>query len=265
MRFRHMCSLFGISAETAINPANILQSFFPFSNENRDGIGLGYYNHKKAVIHKQAKAAHESSLAQKLLHDNEMKSNTFIGHLRNASPGFQINYNNTHPWKRECIGNEYIFCLNGSMSGKDFPNIKLSSFFPEGSLPAEMLFCYFLEYVQKQLIREWNVDDFKWAHSFFSEINKYCCLNVLLASPDWLMAFHDKDGYNGLFYTNQKFLSNDSSISTSAEGFMIASQPLTFNQEWKEFEPGEMKVFQSGKESYSVISSTESEFLVRIS
>ena len=188
-----------------------------------------------------------------------IKSKIFIAHVRLTSVG-ATSFDNTHPFSREINGKEYVFAHNGTL--KNYKKLKLERFKPLGETDSEYVFCHILGGIDEKSIGKWSLEDFKWLHQKLTEINTYGRFNCLLSDGEYLFAYHDTNGYNGLYYVKREapfksitLLDEDYKINLAQEknpsqrGYVIASQSLT-NGEWLSFESGEPIVFKDGEVVY---------------
>jgi predicted glutamine amidotransferase len=97
-----MCRLLAFASKRATTARELLgerefESFLGLSFEHGDGWGMGWHDgHGELNVEKDVEAAHASDLLDKLARTTEMDA--MVLHLRNASPGMRIGYENTHPF-----------------------------------------------------------------------------------------------------------------------------------------------------------------------
>lgn len=188
-----------------------------------------------------------------------VKSGIFIGHVRSISRGGK-EFKNTHPFKRELNGREYIFAHNGTL--ENYKNFEISKFKPIGETDSEYIFCYLLNQISKKEIYNWEDLSFEWLFNKLKEINRLGKFNCLFSDGKLLYCYHDIKGYKGLYYlkreapfTKIQLSDEDYEINLKEEkdpkqkGYIIASNKLT-NEKWEKFVRGELIIFKEGSIKY---------------
>ena len=248
-----MCEIFGLSSNRAVSPVNLLSSFYKRGEVNPDGVGVAYYTKEgRSVLRKQARMAMNSPLAAALLESPETVSNIFIAHVRLASWGLEISYNNTHPFGNELGGRDYVFAHNGSLWGsRKFP---LGIFHPRGQTDSEYAFCYILSEISKN-IKSWDTGAFDLLHGLIKDINREGTFNMMMSDGEHLFCYQDRRSHNGgLVYAERRSQAEDElkcvDDSTTANGFIVSTRPLTMER-ITNFDQGELKVFKEGLMIYS--------------
>lgn len=258
-----MCQLLGLCFNQYVSPSLSFRGFIKRGDYNRDGWGLAYYPDNAAQVIKEPLRANESPVANFFREYKIIKSKIIIAHVRAASKG-NISYKNTHPFHRELNGKEFVFAHNGTLF--DYNILDTGRFKPLGDTDSEHVFCYLLNKIEKQ-----NIDIYNWEQNYFNyvyeilkEINQYGYFNCLFSDGEYLFAYHDKNNYNGLYYVERKspfkivnLVDEDFEIDLSKEkdskqrGFIIATKPLTKNEDWEPFEKSQLIVFKDGNIVFS--------------
>ena len=254
-----MCELLGMSFNRAVNPKISFKGFQQRGKNNPDGWGIAYYKNQQALIKKEPKNAVSSDFLNNENNLENINSKIIIGHVRKMSQG-KPSYNNTHPFKRDLDGKEYLFAHNGTVNCNNFD---LSVFKPIGGTDSEYIFCHLLESIQKKNIINWSENEFEWLRQKLNQINEFGKLNCLVSNGEYLFCYHDIEGYNGFCFVQRKspfqiikLEDLDWEIDLREEktpdqtGYIIATKPLT-NEKWIEFKEGELIVFKDGKMIYS--------------
>ena len=120
------------------------------------------------------------------------------------------------------------------------------------------------------------MSDFRWLHEKFREINELGSFNCLMSDGTYLFAYHDVNGYNGLYFVRREppfgvveLRDEDFVIDLvdlakkkdpSQRGYVIASKPLT-NEDWQKLEPGGLLVLRDGEIAYPTFGDIELEIL----
>ena len=102
-----------------------------------------------------------------------------------------------------------------------------------------------------------------WLEQKLNKINELGSLNCLFSDGEYLFCYHDKNGYNGFYFIQQKssyrkikLKDIDWKIDLSKEksfekiGYIIATKPVT-NGNWEKFKEGELIIFKKGEIIYS--------------
>jgi predicted glutamine amidotransferase len=97
-----MCRLLAFVSDRATTARKLVgesefESFLGLSFEHRDGWGMGWHDGDGELnVEKDVEAAHTSDLLDKLARTTEMDA--MVLHLRKASPGMGVAFENTHPF-----------------------------------------------------------------------------------------------------------------------------------------------------------------------
>lgn len=252
-----MCELLGLNFNRDVVSSFSFSGFRQRGKDNSDGWGLAYYNSGKAEIIKEASDASESILADSIRYNRFIRSKIYIAHVRYATKGDK-SFENTHPFKKELNGKEYIFAHNGTI--ENFREFKLDKFKPEGQTDSEHIFCYLLDRISEKGIKSWDENNFIWLYNILSDLNGHGKLNCLFSDGEYLFCYRDNYSSVGLNYVLRKapfdgdikFKDEDFDMNIflkkfpAEKGYIIATEPLT-NEQWQEFEWGSLKVFKSGE------------------
>lgn len=261
-----MCELLALHFNQRISPSFTFRGFLRRGIVNPDGWGLAYYEDIATYVYKEPIESNESKLAEELRQNPAMQSKIFLSHVRLASVG-SVSLRNTQPYMRALDDREYVFAHNGTVS--NFKELPLSvNFQPHGDTDSEFLFCHLISEIKQNTHGVWNKKSFHWLHHKLYELNRLGTVNILISDGEFVFAYHDKNGYNGLHFTERKapydivhLLDEDWQIDLSYEkdpsvrGVIIASVPLT-DEKWHRFENGELRVYRDGQLVYSSSSSS---------
>ncbi len=197
--------------------------------------------------------AADSPIAQ-LVKRYPIKSRYVIAHIRLATQG-TVALENCHPFSRELWGKHWIFAHNGDL--KTFNPTFKDYYRPIGETDSEKAFCYLLDRLRIRFpdpppLRVLS----KVLEELAAEIAEYGIFNFMLSNGKALFVHCSTSLY---YVTRQhpfataKLLDCDMSIDFSKVNdqddliTVIATQPLTVNEEWHAFQPGEFKVFEGGQ------------------
>lgn len=249
-----------MSFNLPVRPTFSFTGFRHRGKSNPDGWGLAFYHDESAQIIKEPIKAGRSELSRFLKNYPNVKSKTFIAHVRLASSG-KKSHRNTHPFSRELNANEYVFAHNGTL--RKYRRLELGRFKPIGETDSEHVFCHLLNCIEEKDIAQWTKEDFEWLSEKLNEINDYGTFNCILSDGELLFCYYDKDCYNGLCFIHRKppygkirLVDEDWDINLTQEkdpaqtGFIIATRILT-DEPWEDFKGGELIVCKDGKLVYS--------------
>jgi len=213
-----------------------------------------------------------------------------MSHIRFATVG-EVNLSNVHPFRREMWGIDFCFEHNGEVPLFDHnPNHLLTSLLedgageplcyynPVGTTDSEATFCAILNALRQKF------DKLPSLPVLYDALQKLCkeivdtdrdgtILNFMLTcGPHTLWTYSwpgSRPGskvWNGLYYTTREYpfhkchlcdldYTVDFSTCTSKEDCVsvIATAPLTDDEEWTELERGELVLFDKGRPHKSVV------------
>ena len=252
-----MCQLLGMNCAT---PTDITFSFRGFSqragitSDHCDGFGIAFFEDKACRLFVDNQSAVESPIAE-LIRNYPIKSRNVIAHIRKATQG-KINLENSHPFSRELWGRQWIFAHNGDLH--DFDPVLSGRFTPVGNTDSERAFCYLLDQlVNKFGYTEPSLDQvFDLLTDISPQIAEHGTFNFCLSNGQALFSY----AITKLHWLVREYpfkpaqlididVEVDFSQVTTAEDrvAVITTEPLTQNEAWTAFAPGEMILFQYGK------------------
>lgn len=262
-----MCQLLGMNCAT---PTDITFSFRGFSqragitSDHADGFGIAFFEDKACRLFVDNQSAVESPIAE-LVRNYPIKSRNVIAHIRKATQG-KINLENSHPFSRELWGRQWIFAHNGDLYDY-FPELS-GRFTPVGSTDSERAFCYLLD----QLVKRFGYHEPKLDQVFdlLAEISpaiaEHGTFNFCLSNGQALFSY----AITKLHWLVREYpfrpaqlididVEVDFSQVTTPEDrvAVITTEPLTQNEEWTAFQPGEMILFQHGAKVRSQLTHVE--------
>ncbi|MES2071964.1 MAG: class II glutamine amidotransferase [Pseudomonadota bacterium] len=256
-----MCQLLGMNCN---NPAEITFSFEGFSerggrtDEHKDGWGIAFYHGSGCRLFTDYLSSITSPLAE-MIKRNPIKSRNVIAHIRKATQGTII-LENSHPFMRELWGKYWTFAHNGDLKGYH-PALD-GIFHPVGETDSEHAFCYLMEGLRKRFpdcsasklpARE---DLFDAIAALTQEIAAHGIFNFMLSNGEVLFA-HCSTNLHYVVreypFSTAALVDCDKSIDFSLHNTpddkiaVIATKPLTSNEHWAAFQPGELKMFLEGR------------------
>lgn len=252
-----MCELLGMSANV---PTDICFSFTGLvqrgghTGPNTDGWGITFYEGKGYRSFKDPAPSAESEIAQMVL-GYPIKSCAVISHIRQANRG-GVSLENTHPFTRELWGQNWTYAHNGQLT--DYQELNTGFYCPVGQTDSEHAFCWILEQLrqQYQTIPDSLEDVFVFIATLAEKLRQFGVFNMLLSNGEYVMAFCS----NNLHWITRRapfgqarLQDADVTVDFQSETTpndvvtVIATQPLTCNENWQKMTPGEFALFHSGE------------------
>lgn len=250
-----MCELLGMSANV---PTDIVFSFTGLmqrgggTGPHRDGWGIGFYEGRGLRLFQDPAASVESEVAR-LVQRYPIKSETVIGHIRQANVG-KVCLSNTHPFVRELWGRNWCFAHNGQLAGFE-PSKEF--YWPVGDTDSEAAFCNLLNRVRgafpEPVMAEILLPVLVQACFEFRQKGVFNCL---LSDGDWLFSFCSSKLAHitrrapfGPARLKDADLTVDFQAETTPKDVVtvIATEPLTDNETWNIYEPGEWILWRRGE------------------
>ncbi|GAC1408857.1 MAG: class II glutamine amidotransferase [Burkholderiaceae bacterium] len=251
-----MCQLLGMNCNV---PTDIVFSFTGFASRSRgddmhnDGWGIAFFEDNGVRHFVDHQAAVASPIAQ-LVKQLPIKSKNVIAHIRKATQGGVV-LENCHPFVRELWGRYWVFAHNGDL--KDFRPTLDGPYRPVGTTDSEHAFCFLLqelrrsfgEFMPEPLLLRAALE------ALVADIARHGSFNLMLSEGTSLYAHCSTN----LHYLVRQYpfalarladddLSVDFSRVTTPQDrvAIIVTEPLTRDEIWTAFEPGELKVFVDG-------------------
>lgn len=250
-----MCQLLGMNANT---PTDVTFSFTGFAQrggntaDHADGWGIAFFEDlglRHFVDHQRAV---DSPIAE-LIRRYPIKSRNVIAHIRKATQGV-VSLQNCHPFVRELWGRYWVFAHNGDL--KDFHPRLHGSFHPVGSTDSEHAFCWLMQELAKSHASVPDIDELTCTlRELAPKIARHGTFNFMLSNGQALWAYASTHLYH--IERRHPFVSAqlaDEDLSIDFEAVttpndrvaIVVTAPLTTNESWTAFNPGELKVFVDG-------------------
>lgn len=252
-----MCQLLGMNCAT---PTDITFSFKGFSqragitSDHSDGFGIAFFEDKACRLFVDNQSAVESPIAE-LVRNFPIKSRNVIAHIRKATQG-KITLENSHPFMRELWGRQWIFAHNGDLHGFD-PRLT-GRFVPVGNTDSERAFCYVLD----QLVERFGYTEpsvlqiFAMLEQIAPRVAEYGTFNFCLSNGQALFSYATTKLHwlvREYPFKAARLIDLDvevdfSRVTTTKDRVaVITTEPLTHNEIWTPYQPGEMILFQDGR------------------
>ncbi|MGB8517235.1 MAG: class II glutamine amidotransferase [Gallionella sp.] len=251
-----MCQLLGMNCNT---PTDICFSFTGFQKRggetdvHADGWGIAFFEGKAVRLFLDPQPSAHSPIAE-LVRNYPICSLNVIAHIRKATQGV-VSLENTHPFMRELWGSYWVFAHNGNLN--DFHPDLDGSFLPVGNTDSERIFCWLLQNLRQRFGSNPPARDdlFHALHELTSPLAGMGIFNYLLSNGSCLFAHCSTE----LSYVLRRapFMSAhlkdddvmvDFSQLTSPQDCVaiIATQPLTDNENWLAMPAGTLWMFDDG-------------------
>jgi len=250
-----MCQLLGMNSS---KPADLRFSFAGFAErggrtgEHKDGWGIAFHTRRGCRLYTEERSTIESPLAERIKR-RRIKASNVVAHIRKATQG-RVALENSHPFTRELWGRTWSFAHNGDLKSF-YPDA--GAYTPEGDTDSERAFCHLMSGL---------ADRFRSApsrralyvavHELSAEIAVHGSFNFLLSNGDTLFAHCS----TRLHYVARAYPFSVASLVDCERSIdfrnhnglddrmaVIATEPLTSNESWVAFVPGELKMFVDGK------------------
>ena len=248
-----MCQLLGMNGNT---PTDIMFSFTGFATraeEHQDGFGIAFFEGAGLRLFVDAQSARHSPVAD-LVQRYPIRSQHVIAHIRKATQG-RVSLENTHPFVRELWGRYWVFAHNGNLTGYA-PRLH-ASFHPVGNTDSELAFCWLMQELAKAHASLPPVAELTATlRELVPQIAVHGTFNFMLSQGEALWAYcSTKLSYLVRQHPFREARLQDGDISVdfsrlttpSDRVAVIVTEPLTRDEPWVAFAPGELKVFVGGE------------------
>lgn len=251
-----MCQLLGMNCNV---PTDIVFSFTGFATRggrtdvHNDGWGIAFFEGAGVRHFVDHEAAFSSPIAE-LIKRWPIKSKNVIAHIRKATQG-RVALENCHPFVRELWGRYWVFAHNGDL--KTFAPTLDGPFRPVGNTDSEWAFCYLLQELRRRFgdTRPALAELANALRELAAGIASHGPFNMMLSDGSALFA-HCSTNLHYIVrqhpFATARLSDEDMSVDFSQvttpndRVAVIVTAPLTTNETWTPFVPGELKVFIEG-------------------
>ncbi len=250
-----MCQLLGMNCNT---PTDVSFSFSGFAqrggrtDHHADGWGIAFFEGRGARVFLDPGAAADSPVAA-LIRRYPIKSRNVISHIRKATVG-AVTLENCHPFVRELWGRYWVFAHNGDL--KDYAPRLHGHFRPVGGTDSELAFCWLLQELAKAHADVPSVAELtRTLRELLPQVARHGTFNMLLSNGQALWAhasthlsyIERRHPFASARLADEDLSINFADCTTPTDRVaVIATQPLTRDERWTAFEPGQLKVFVDG-------------------
>ena len=251
-----MCQLLGMNGNT---PTDICFSFDGFSarggqtDVHDDGWGIAFFEGIGCRVFLDILPSNISAIAD-LVRRYPIKSKHVIAHIRQATRGV-VALENCHPFQRELWGRYWVFAHNGTLD--NFVPPPGDFYRAVGNTDSEAAFCWILERLRRQFAQ--REPSFQEVCACITEtieqLSQYGSFNFLLSDGEYLFA-HCATSLHYLLrqapFAAAHLIDRDitvdfSELTNAADRVaVIATTPLTDNENWIPFVPRQLIIFHDG-------------------
>ena len=252
-----MCQLLGMNCNT---PTDVQFSFRGFAqrggrtDHHADGWGIAFFEDRGLRHFVDHAPACDSPVAE-LIRRYPIQSRNVIAHIRKATQG-EINLQNCHPFVRELWGRYWVFAHNGDL--KDFHPRLHGHFRPVGSTDSERAFCWLMQELTKSHADVPSVEELTITlRELAPQIARHGTFNFMLSNGQALWAHASTHLWSierQHPFTEARLADEDLSIDFAQHTTptdrvaVVVTAPLTTNETWTPFAPGELRVFREGRQ-----------------
>ncbi len=251
-----MCELLGMSANV---PTDICFSFTGLmqrggeTGPHKDGWGIAFYEGRGVRCFHDSMPSAESAIAR-LVRSHPIKSHVVISHIRQANVG-AVCLENTHPFQRELWGRTWCFAHNGQLDAGIF-DLPLRFYRPVGTTDSEYAFCWLLSEIRAAYPEEPPAEELaRFVRQCCDQLRALGVFNMLLTESQLLFAYCStkltwitrRAPFGQASLTDAELLV-DFCDETHASDIVtvVATVPLTCDEQWTALSAGEMVVFREG-------------------
>ena len=252
-----MCQLLGLNANT---PTDVMFSFTGFATraeEHKDGFGIAFFEGAGVRLMVDVQSARHSPVAQ-MVRSYPIKSDNIIAHIRKATQG-RVTLANTHPFVRELWGRYWVFAHNGDLKG--FAPRLHGAFRPVGETDSELAFCWLMQELAKAHASVPGIEELTRTLRELARVPAaHGTFNFMLSNGQALWA-HCSTHLHHLVrqhpFATASLHDDDVTVdfahltSPSDRVAIVVTEPLTRDEPWLAFAPGELRVFEGGQWSGS--------------
>lgn len=251
-----MCQLLGMNCNV---PTDICFSFTGFQKRgggtdvHADGWGIAFFEGQGVRLFLDPEPSARSAIAE-LVRNYPIRSLNVIAHIRKATQGV-VSLENTHPFQRELWGQYWVFAHNGNLP--QFRPTLDGSFTPVGNTDSEHIFCWLLQSLRQRFGDTPPARDTLFAaiHELIYPVSGLGIVNFLLSNGEWLISHCSTEltyvvrraPFNMAHLKDEDVTVDFSQLAGPNDRVaVIATEPLTDNENWVAMTPGSLWLFEQG-------------------
>jgi len=255
-----MCQLLGLNCN---HPTDVTFSFSGFAmrggitDQHQDGWGIAFFEgteEDRGLRHFVDHLPASSSPVAELIRRYPIKSRHVIAHIRKATQG-PVALENCHPFVRELWGRYWVFAHNGNLV--DYAPHLHGHFRPVGDTDSERAFCWLMQELAKSHASMPSLNELSITlQELLPQVSRHGTFNCLLSNGQALWAHASTSLYfvqRQHPFTHATLADQDLSIDFSQLAqvddrvAVVVTAPLTTDEAWTAFEPGELRLFVDGR------------------
>lgn len=224
------------------------------TGHHRDGWGVTFYEGKGTRTFRDTEPGVQSEVAR-LVENYPIRSCLAISHIRKANRGRPC-LENTHPFQRELWGENWTFAHNGQLKG--IKNEPLGYDRPVGTTDSEHAFCWLLARLRSRFQHRPRRAGFLWSclEEGLGELSEKGVLNVLMGDGRFLYAWCTRQlcwitrraPFGEARLVDKDMTVDFQSVTTDKDIVtVVATRPLTSNEEWAVMRKNTLYVFERGE------------------
>ena len=250
-----MCQLLGMNCNT---PTDVTFSFAGLAqrggrtDHHADGWGIAFFEGRGARLFVDSAPAADSPVAE-LIRRYPIKSRNVISHIRKATVG-AVQLENCHPFVRELWGRYWVFAHNGDL--KDYAPRLHGHFRPVGGTDSEQAFCWLMQELAKAHASVPPVGELtRTLAELVPQVARHGTFNMLLSNGEALWAHAStklcyvvrQHPFASARLSDEDLAVNFAEHTTPDDRVaVVATTPLTCDEAWTPFQPGQLRVFVDG-------------------
>lgn len=224
------------------------------TGDHVDGWGMGFHDGDRCHVITEDRRACDSPLAG-FLRRHPIRARTVLAHIRKATQG-AVNRENCHPFRREWAGRSWLFAHNGNLV--DYQPQLDGAYRPVGQTDSERAFCALMQRLANTFgnrLPGW--DELAPALAdWVAPIAAHGTFNLLLTDGravfthastklSWVQRQHP--------FRHSRLVDCDLGIDLAEHHaptdrtVVVATAPLTRDEAWQAYAPGEMRLFAEGR------------------
>lgn len=249
-----MCQLLGMNANT---PTDVLFSFAGLAkraDEHKDGFGIAFFEDRGLRHFVDCETAAASPVAA-MIKAYPIRSELVIAHIRKATVG-AVALQNCHPFVRELWGRYWVFAHNGDL--KDYRPPLHGAFRPVGDTDSERAFCWLMQELAKAHASVPGIAELsRTLRELLPRPAAHGTFNMLLSNGQALWAhgstklwsIERRHPFTTATLADDDLRVNFAEHTTPQDRVaVVATEPLTRDEVWQAFAPGELRVFAGGQQ-----------------
>lgn len=221
---------------------------------HKDGWGMAMYRDRQVWAIHDPRPSADSDMAE-VMSKTSLKCDIVISHIRQANVG-NVCLPNTHPFSRMIWGETWVYAHNGQLENSEA--LPVNEYHPIGSTDSERAFCWILGQLKVRYGDDKPNQEAlsNTLYELTSQLKNKGVFNMMLSDGESLFCycttklhwitrrapFKPATLFDEDVSVDFKEVTTDKDVVT-----VIATQPLTEDEQWNQMEEGELCVFNAGE------------------